>query len=161
MGESYSRAYPDIVRAQQCTELSEVIQYLKLRSSLFGMSADDEDDAANDAASREEATNDAAERMRLIRDVWHSRLLGVERTVDVWTGLLAVRRLVLTPQEDAVVYLKYATMCRKEGKEQQSWRTLTKLLGYDPMAIERGAPPPIIPTHAHPLVCSACCSTRL
>jgi FAT domain len=59
--------------------------------------------------------------------------------VDVWTGLLAVRRLVLSPQEDVIVYLKYATMCRKEGKEQQSWRTLTKLLGYDPMQARASA----------------------
>ena len=85
----------------------------------------------------EAAVDDALERMRLIRDVWHARLMGVERSVDVWTGLLAVRRLVLSPQEDVLVYLKYATMCRKEGKEQQSWRTLTKLLGYDPMQARR------------------------
>jgi FAT domain len=43
VGESYSRAYPDIVRAQQCTELSEVLQYLRLRSSVSGLPSSDAD----------------------------------------------------------------------------------------------------------------------
>jgi hypothetical protein len=140
VGESYSRAYPDIVRAQQCTELSEVIQYLKLQS--ISGTKPDEDDPDPEGIICDDANTEAKERMRLIRDVWHSRLLGVERSVDVWTGLLATRRLVLRPTEDVPVYLKYATMCRKEGKEQQSWRTLTMLLGYDPMLVR-------VPSAAH------------
>ena len=192
VGESYSRAYPDIVRAQQCTELSEVIQYLRLSAAAAGGGIDADpssltlpDPSASNfspirgagigagthglvginvrvtgagggaGGTQEDAAADAAERMRLIRDVWHSRLLGVERSVDVWTELLAVRRLVLAPADDALVYLKYATMCRKEGKEQQGWRVLTKLLGYDPMTVERGSTPPAQRTANHPLVRAA------
>lgn len=142
VGESYSRAYPDIVRAQQCAELSEVIQYLKLAAITAerGLDEEDEDGADPELAALREARLGAVERQRVIREVWHARLLGVEHSVDVWTGLLAVRRLVLSPSEDLGVYLKYASMCRKEGKEQQAWRTLTKLLGYDPMALQRGQP---------------------
>lgn len=141
VGESYSRAYADIVRAQQCAELSEVVQYLRLQKVADGGRGDegDADGMDTEEAARAEASAGAAERMRTIREVWHARLLGVERTVDVWTGLLAVRRLVLAPADDVDVYLKYATMCRKEGKEQQGWRTLTKLLGFDPMLVQRGA----------------------
>ena len=142
VGESYSRAYADIVRAQQCAELSEVVQYLRLQKVAEGGRGDegDADGMEPEEAARAEASAGAAERMRTIREVWHARLLGVERTVDVWTGLLAVRRLVLAPVDDVDVYLKYATMCRKEGKEQQGWRTLTKLLGFDPMLVPRGTP---------------------
>jgi serine/threonine-protein kinase mTOR len=142
VGESYSRAYPDIVRAQQCAELSEVIQYLKLAAITADRGVDDEEEDSVDPelASRREARLGAVGRQRVIREVWHARLLGVEQSVDVWTGLLAVRRLVLSPTEDLGVYLKYASMCRKEGKEQQAWRTLTKLLGYNPMNLQRGQP---------------------
>jgi FAT domain len=81
VGESYSRAYPDIVRAQQCTELSEVLQYLKLKSAVGepGAAFSGDDEADGDASARDEAAVDALERMRLIRDVWCAPLLAASR----------------------------------------------------------------------------------
>lgn len=38
VGESYSRAYTDIVRAQQCTELMEVVEYTKAQNVVMRLS---------------------------------------------------------------------------------------------------------------------------
>lgn len=64
--------------------------------------------------------------------------MGVERSVDVWTQLLAVRKLVVPPREDADIYTKYAVMCRKENRASHGWRTLVQLLGYDPTTVPKG-----------------------
>lgn len=127
------------MRAQQCAELTEVIQHLKseaLQSSLGGAGAR----PRGAQPMPGDPLAEAGERHALIREAWRARIVGVERTVDVWTGLLAVRRLVLTPAEDAEVYLKFAVMCRKEGQESLAWRTLTKLLGFEPLPLRRGEP---------------------
>jgi FAT domain len=73
-----------------------------------------------------------------VREVWRTRLMGVERSVDVWTQLLAVRKLVVPPRDDADIYTKYAVMCRKEARAAHGWRTLVDLLGYDPTKVEKG-----------------------
>lgn len=138
VGESYDRAYPDIVRAQQCTELKEVVEYIRAEHLVKRQSG--KGDAHGDKDSVEDEVEAACARMKLMREEWRMRLLGAERSVDTWTQLLAVRRLVVPPTEDADVYVKYAVMCRKEGREQYGWRTLTQLLGYDPMLIRNGEP---------------------
>ena len=75
-----------------------------------------------------------------VREVWRTRLMGVERSVDVWTQLLAVRKLVVPPREDPDIYVKYAVMCRKENRSAHGWRTLVELLGYDPTRVPKGEP---------------------
>ncbi len=52
----------------------------------------------------------------LTRDVWRTRLKGVQRNVDVWQALLSVRQLVLPMHEDAHTHLKFASLCRKSGR---------------------------------------------
>ena len=52
----------------------------------------------------------------LTRDVWRTRLKGVQRNVDVWQALLSVRQLVLPMHEDSHTYLKFASLCRKSGR---------------------------------------------
>lgn len=138
VGESYDRAYPDIVRAQQCTELKEVVEYIRSEHLLKRYSV--KGGMHGDKESVEDEMEEARARMKLVREEWRMRLLGAERSVDTWTQLLAVRRLVVHPTEEADVYVKYAVMCRKEGREQYGWRTLIELLGYDPMLIQRGEP---------------------
>lgn len=135
VGESYDRAYPDIVRAQQCTELKEVVEYIRAEHLVKRHIGKGD---PGDKESVEDEVEAARARMKLMREEWRMRLLGAERSVDTWTQLLAVRRLVVPPTEDADVYVKYAVMCRKEGREQYGWRTLTQLLGYDPMLIPTG-----------------------
>ncbi|CAN1302711.1 Serine/threonine-protein kinase TOR [Linum perenne] len=108
--ESYERAYTNMVRVQQLSELEEVIDYCTLPVG-----------------------NPVAERRRdLIRNMWTERIKGAKRNVEVWQALLAVRALVLPPTEDVDTWLKFASLCRKNNRISQAKSTLVKLLQYDP-----------------------------
>ncbi|PRQ22228.1 putative non-specific serine/threonine protein kinase [Rosa chinensis] len=108
--ESYERAYINMVRVQQLSELEEVIDYCTLPLG-----------------------NPVAEgRRALIRNMWNERIQGAKRNVEVWQVLLAVRALVLPPTEDVDTWLKFATLCRKSGRLSQARSTLVKLLQCDP-----------------------------
>ncbi|KAK4438010.1 Serine/threonine-protein kinase TOR [Sesamum alatum] len=108
--ESYERAYSNMVRIQQLSELEEVIDYCTLPVG-----------------------NPVAEGRRLlIRNMWNERIKGAKRNVEVWQALLAVRSLVLPPTEDAETWIKFASLCRKSGRISQARSTLTKLLQFDP-----------------------------
>ncbi|ONK75401.1 uncharacterized protein A4U43_C03F16470 [Asparagus officinalis] len=108
--ESYERAYSNMVRVQQLSELEEVIDYCTLP-------------VGNPVADG---------RRELIRNMWNERIQGAKRNVEVWQALLAVRELVLPPSEDIESWLKFASLCRKSGRISQARSTLIKLLQYDP-----------------------------
>lgn len=121
VGESYDRAYGDMVRVQQLTELEEVIRYSQL---------DDEYEPA------------AAELWKeLIRETWRARLRGVQRNVEVWQSLLSVRSLVLSPSHDVHTYLKFSSLCRKSNRLRQSRRILEQLLRYNPLTVQSAGIP--------------------
>lgn len=48
--------------------------------------------------------------------------------LQVWQALLAVRALVLPPTEDIETWIKFASLCRKNGRISQARSTLIKLL---------------------------------
>jgi FKBP12-rapamycin complex-associated protein len=104
--ESYERAYSNMVRVQQLSELEEVIEYYTLPVG----------------------NTIAEERRALIRNMWTQRIQGSKRNVEVWQALLAVRALVLPPTEDVETWLKFASLCRKSGRISQAKSTLLKLL---------------------------------
>ncbi|KAL1192594.1 Serine/threonine-protein kinase TOR [Cardamine amara subsp. amara] len=108
--ESYERAYSNMVRVQQLSELEEVIEYYTLPVG----------------------NTIAEERRALIRNMWTQRIQGSKRNVEVWQSLLAVRALVLPPTEDVETWLKFASLCRKSGRISQAKSTLLKLLPFDP-----------------------------
>ncbi len=98
VGESYERAYGDMVRVQQLTELEEVIGF----SNAFALCNGDKT---------------AADLHRVqICEMWRGRLKGVQRNVEVWQALLSVRTLVLPMAEDTHTWLKFASLCRKSGR---------------------------------------------
>ncbi|XP_050232506.1 serine/threonine-protein kinase TOR isoform X2 [Mercurialis annua] len=108
--ESYERAYSNMVRVQQLSELEEVIDYCTLP-------------VGNPVAEGHRA---------LIRNMWTERIQGAKRNVEVWQNVLAVRALVLPPTEDIDNWLKFASLCRKSNRISQARSTLVKLLQYDP-----------------------------
>ncbi|KAH7836314.1 hypothetical protein Vadar_034584 [Vaccinium darrowii] len=123
--ESYERAYSNMVRVQQLSELEEVIDYCTLPLG-----------------------NPVAEgRRAIIRNMWNERIKGTKRNVEVWQALLAVRALVLPPTEDVETWLKFASLCRKSGRISQARSTLVKLLQFDPETS-----PEIIQYHGPPQV---------
>ncbi|KAK1282825.1 Serine/threonine-protein kinase TOR [Acorus calamus] len=122
--ESYDRAYSNMVRVQQLSELEEVIDYCTLP-----------------------AGNIAEGRRELIRNMWTERIHGAKRNVEVWQALLSVRALVLPPTEDIDNWLKFASLCRKSGRISQARSTLVKLLQCDPESPENSlyhGPPQVI-----------------
>ncbi|KAJ0981872.1 hypothetical protein J5N97_010127 [Dioscorea zingiberensis] len=108
--ESYERAYSNMVRVQQLSELEEVIDYCTLP-------------VGNSVADG---------RRELIRNMWNERIQGTKHNVEVWQALLTVRELVLPPTEDIETWLKFASLCRNSGRISQARSTLVKLLQYDP-----------------------------
>nr|AOZ57106.1 Serine threonine-protein kinase TOR [Saccharum hybrid cultivar R570] len=126
--ESYERAYNNMVRVQQLSELEEVIDYctLPVESPI------------------------ADGRRELIRNMWNERIKGTKRNVEVWQALLAVRELVLPPNEDRDTWIRFAKLCWKNGRISQARSTLVKLLQFDPESS-----PELTLYHAHPQVALA------
>ena len=81
----------------------------------------------------------AAARRELMRQMWRERIYGVQRNVEVWQALLAVRSLVLPMGEETATWLKFASLNRKAGRTRQAHRTLLRLLGYDPAQCAPGS----------------------
>eukprot|EP01104_Vermistella_antarctica_P000464 TRINITY_DN1061_c7_g1_i1.p1 TRINITY_DN1061_c7_g1~~TRINITY_DN1061_c7_g1_i1.p1 ORF type:complete len:2466 (-),score=573.86 TRINITY_DN1061_c7_g1_i1:99-7496(-) len=117
VGESYNRAYDMIVRVQMLRELEEVIEYKQ--------------DPARAPA---------------IRRIWADRMKGCQQSVDVWQRVLSVRSLVLPPEEDVDLWLKYSAVCRKAGRLRLSHRLISDLLRVDPDQLAKaGLKPDIDP----------------
>ncbi|KAI9303923.1 armadillo-type protein [Cunninghamella echinulata] len=105
LGESYNRAYAIVVRVQMLAELEEMITY-------------------------KQSTNDVEKQM-VIRRTWMKRLEGCERNVEVWQRILRVRAMVVSPQDDMEMWIKFANLCRKSGRFSLSEKTLRSLLEMD------------------------------
>ena len=105
LGESYNRAYGVVVRVQMLAELEEIITYKK-----------SEDNPIKQAT---------------MRDTWTRRLKGCQRNVEVWQRMLKVRALVVSPKENADMWIKFANLCRKSGRlglAEKSLNTLQNIL---------------------------------
>ncbi|KAI8371602.1 armadillo-type protein [Radiomyces spectabilis] len=105
LGESYNRAYATVVRVQMLAELEEMIIY-------------------------KQSSNDV-ERQNTIRRTWMKRLEGCERNVEVWQRILRVRAMVISPQDDMEMWIKFANLCRKSGRFSLSEKTLRSLMEAD------------------------------
>lgn len=119
VGESYERAYADMVRVQQVRELEEVID-----RQLSLMRGDP----------------DAEARWQLTREMWRGRLKGLQNNVEVWQALLSVRSLVVPMSDDHWTWLKFAALCRKTKRPRLAERVYRQLLQYDPLTVAKGQP---------------------
>ncbi|KAI6231501.1 Serine/threonine-protein kinase TOR [Aphelenchoides besseyi] len=98
--ESYERAYGAVVTAQQLAELEEAIEYKMI-----------------------------PERRTRIAVLWSRRLQGCRKSIEHWQKILLVRSLVLSQAELRTMWVKFASMCRQQGKMSMSRRVLCNLLG--------------------------------
>ena len=64
---------------------------------------------------------------------------GCQRVVDDWQKILQVRSIVLGKHEDTRTHLKFASLCRKNGRLKLSYKTLVSLMGTEP-DIEKDLP---------------------
>lgn len=101
LGESYNRAYPAVVRIQMLAELEEIITYKKSMNN-----------------PGKQAT---------MRETWSTRLLGCQENIDLWQKMLKVRALVLTPKENIGMWIKFANLCRKQGRKGLAEKSLALL----------------------------------
>lgn len=105
LGESYTRAYSVIVRVQMLAELEEIITYKQHSKD--------------------------PEKQERMREMWTKRLKGCQRNVEVWQRMLKVRALVIQPHDNMEMFIKFASICRKEGRGGLADRTLNSLIGND------------------------------
>ena len=146
VSDSYDRSYGGMVRAQQLTELEEVLEYAELGRVVEAADASaGEKDGAPLAGPFAETANvgdarSARTRRALMREMWRERIYGVQRKVEVWQALLAVRALALPMREETETWLKFASLNRKAGRARQAHRTLLRLLDYDPSRCAPGSP---------------------
>ncbi|KZT27933.1 phosphatidylinositol 3-kinase [Neolentinus lepideus HHB14362 ss-1] len=105
VGESYSRSYNTMVRAQMLSELEEIIIYKQYA--------------------------DQPDRQRTMRKTWMKRLQGCQPDVEVWQRILQVRTLVLSPEDDPVMWIKFANLCRKSDRMVLAEKTLNSLYSLD------------------------------
>ncbi len=117
LGESYNRAYGVVVRVQMLAELEEIITY-----------------------KRNKYHPDKQETMRA---TWTKRLKGCQRNVEVWQRMLKVRALVISPQQNLDMWIKFSNLCRKSnriGLADKSLHSLTTVSGQP--SDSSGIPPP-------------------
>ena len=101
IGESYSRAYDDVVRLQLLAELEEIIEYNKQPSP-----------------SRKES----------LLHMWNKRLEGCQRSPQVFARILALRSVLLSPQENLEGWCKYASLANKTGNLTLCRNILSRLI---------------------------------
>jgi serine/threonine-protein kinase mTOR len=114
IGESYNRAYNVVVRIQMLAELEEIISYKQ---------------------------EDNPDKKEALKELWNNRLLGCQANVEVWQRMLKVRALVLRPEENPEIWIKFANLCRKSDRIGLAERSLVSLGGV--MDNEMGAPPTV------------------
>ncbi|KAG6820409.1 hypothetical protein H0H93_000916 [Arthromyces matolae] len=102
VGEGYGRSYNVMVRAQMLSELEEIISYKQVA--------------------------DQPERQQTMRKTWMKRLRGCQPDVEVWQRILQVRTLVLSPETDPVMWIKFANLCRKSERMVLAEKTINSLL---------------------------------
>ncbi|KAH9072320.1 atypical/PIKK/FRAP protein kinase [Lactarius deliciosus] len=115
IGESYGRSYNVMVRAQMLSELEEIIAYKQFA--------------------------DQPERQQTIRKTWVKRLQGCQPDVEVWQRILQVRTLVLSPDDDPAMWIKFANLCRKSERMLLAEKTINSLLSQEP---HQKAPPNVV-----------------
>ncbi|KIK95251.1 hypothetical protein PAXRUDRAFT_33077 [Paxillus rubicundulus Ve08.2h10] len=102
VGEGYGRSYNTLVRAQMLSELEEIIVYKQYA--------------------------DQPERQQAMRKTWMKRLQGCQPDVETWQRVLQVRALVLNPEDDPVMWIKFANLCRKSDRMALAEKTINSLL---------------------------------
>jgi serine/threonine-protein kinase mTOR len=101
-GESYDRAYYQVLRVQMLVELEEIMVY-KLNS------------------------NDPV-RLASMRNTWMKRLKGCQANPEVWSRMLKVRALVISPKDNVEMWIKFANLCRKNQRMGLAEKSLNSLL---------------------------------
>ena len=121
LGESYNRAYSVVVRVQMLAELEEIITYKQNKLN--------------------------PEKQETMRATWTKRLKGCQRNVEVWQRMLKVRALVISPQQNLDMWIKFSNLCRKSnriGLADKSLHSLTVANGKLASSSNIAPPPEVM-----------------
>ena len=102
LGESYERAYLQILRVQMLVELEEIMVY------------------------KQNSGN--PEKLGTMRDTWMKRLKGCQANPEVWQRMLKVRALVISPKDNVQMWIKFTNLCRKSQRMGLAEKSLNSLL---------------------------------
>lgn len=101
IGDSYNQAYSLMIRVQIFSELEEIIQFKKYTAN---------------------------ERLKSnILQTWVNRLNGCENDINIWHSVLSIRSLVIEPNQNLELWIKFSNLCRKQGNLEMSKETLRML----------------------------------
>ncbi|KAJ7429881.1 phosphatidylinositol 3-kinase [Mycena galericulata] len=118
VGDGYGRSYNIMVRAQLISELEEIIAYKK--------------------------NADQPERQRTMRKTWMKRLQGCQPDVEVWQRVLQVRTLVINPESEPDMFIKFANLCRSSERMALANKTINSLLSPHALGRQTKAPPDVV-----------------
>ncbi|TID24911.1 60S ribosomal protein [Venturia nashicola] len=102
LGESYDRAYLQILRVQMLAELEEIMTY------------------------KQNSNN--PEKLATMRGTWMRRLKGCQANPEVWQRMLKVRALVISPKDNQQMWIKFTNLCRKNQRMGLAEKSLNGLL---------------------------------
>eukprot|EP01060_Flectonema_neradi_P007848 TRINITY_DN15560_c0_g1_i5.p1 TRINITY_DN15560_c0_g1~~TRINITY_DN15560_c0_g1_i5.p1 ORF type:complete len:3059 (+),score=454.29 TRINITY_DN15560_c0_g1_i5:148-9177(+) len=117
--ESYSRAYPLIVKLQVLSELEEVISW-KRRGGI---------------------DNHEPEELQSLLQRWKERLERTERRTRFWEECLAIRGMLVPPAMQLECWLKFVSIAWKAAKPSLAENTLKMLLGINDLRTTSSANP--------------------
>lgn len=108
INESYSRIYNSVAKCQTVAELKEIIKYKRLPRM--------------------------SPKRKAMRETWNKRLLGCQQNIDVWQVILKTRSLVVNPEDDEEIWIKFANLCRRNGRMNMTRDVLNSLLKFNEMS---------------------------
>jgi len=119
VSESYTRAYRSLIRVQQLTELEQIIRY---------------------------KTTVCEEIRERYRTMWTERLYGCCVDVDVWHETLQLRSLVIPPEQDLPIILRFNSLCRDNGRTLtfQCIRRLREAMGRTAESMQPNRNPRVV-----------------
>lgn len=113
MAESYKRAYPSMVTAQNLAELEEVVEFRML------------EERVNASVLRHPTNRHSVAEARInLLSVWHKRLAGCRIDAEVHGSILAVRSLVLEPTDEVESILTLSELSRQSQRYKFAERVL-------------------------------------
>ena len=113
MAESYNRAYPSIVSAQTLAEMEEIIEYKKIEKGSQG--------GTHRHPANRPNSNEARERLL---SVWRDRLAGCRVDAEVHNSIIAVRSLILGPEDEVDATLTLSELSRQAQRFKLAERVL-------------------------------------
>ncbi|KAF2097118.1 FAT-domain-containing protein [Rhizodiscina lignyota] len=102
LGESYDRAYLQMLRVQMLAELEEIIEYKRNLNN--------------------------PEKLATMIETWMKRLRGCQPNPEVWQRMLKVRALVISPKDNMQMWIKFTNLCRKNSRMGLAEKSLHGLL---------------------------------